>query len=286
MILIADGGSTKCDWSGHERKTGKKVFTFQTKGLNPSYLQKEDISNELLKHHELKIISNKVEELYFFGSGCGNPLYQGIMKDILCDYFNSPGCIKVLGDIEGAVFACTGEPGVVAILGTGSNVCYYNGTEIDTKIDSLGYTLMDQGSGNHIGRELLKAYYFKQLPVDTCEMIESEFNLDVDLVKQNLYAKGGPSSYLASFAKFVIQNDHREEMKKIIEGCLTEFFDLSVSQFNKELKEVPLHFVGSVAYFAQSHLNRICIQREIRIGNVVKRPIERMFQNIDAIRQF
>ena len=177
MILIADGGSTKCDWFSHTPDTGRKVFSFQTKGLNPSYLPQEEIKTELTRHQELKIVAEKVEELYFFGSGCGNPLYQEIMTGILKSFFKGARTIKVLGDIEGAVFACTSDPGVVAILGTGSNICHFDGKKIDTRIPSLGYTLMDQGSGNHVGRELLKAYYFRKLPSEMNEQIEKEFDV-------------------------------------------------------------------------------------------------------------
>ncbi len=35
MILIADGGSTKCDWILLDKK-GEVVFKTRTKGLNPA----------------------------------------------------------------------------------------------------------------------------------------------------------------------------------------------------------------------------------------------------------
>jgi N-acetylglucosamine kinase-like BadF-type ATPase len=284
MILIADGGSTKCDWLGYDLNSKEKCFSFQTSGLNPSYLSKNEITSELRKHRELYAIGNRVTELYFFGSGCGNPFYQKIMKDIFQYFFGQLERIVVLGDIEGAVFACTDQPAVVAILGTGSNICYFDGNIIETRIPSLGYTIMDQGSGNHMGRELIKAYYFNLLPMEVKFQMENQFELDVDLMKQNLYTRGVPSSYLASFAKFIFQNEDIPQLNQIITKTLNDFFDLSVNQFDKELTGIPLHFVGSIAHYTRNYIEKICDERGITLGKIVKRPIDSIYANLEAIQ--
>ena len=286
MILIADGGSTKCDWSGYDVDSKKEIFSIQTRGMNPSYLTKEEINQELEKHQKLRVIGQKVEELYFFGSGCGNVLYQQKMKEIFKGYFGYIAEVVVLGDIEGAVFACTDEPGVVAILGTGSNICYFDGIQIDPRIPSLGYTLMDQGSGNYMGRELLKAYYFNRLSKDVKLLLDQEFDLDVDLVKQKLYSGGTPSAYLASFASFIIENNHLPPFSNIIKRSLEAFFDLSVNQFKSELSEVPLHFVGSIAHFTGDYLREICLERGFTLGKIVKSPISEILHNLEAVKAY
>ena len=53
------------------------------------------------------------------------------------------------------------EPAVVCILGTGSNCSYFNGKEIEQPVKSLGFSLMDDASGNYFGKQLLlKSYHF------------------------------------------------------------------------------------------------------------------------------
>ena len=45
MILIADSGSTKTDWS--VVNNGKVVKRVHTKGINPFFQSEEEISNEI-----------------------------------------------------------------------------------------------------------------------------------------------------------------------------------------------------------------------------------------------
>lgn len=44
MLLIADSGSTKCDWVLFENKDAAPI-KIRTKGLNPSVLKKETLQN-------------------------------------------------------------------------------------------------------------------------------------------------------------------------------------------------------------------------------------------------
>ena len=58
-----------------------------------------------------------------------------------------------------AVYAASGtNPSIVCILGTGSNSCYFNGSEMEMLTASLGYSIMDEASGNYFGRLLIRDY--------------------------------------------------------------------------------------------------------------------------------
>ena len=59
---------------------------------------------------------------------------------------------------------------------------------------SLGYTLMDEASGNFFGKELIKDYYFNVMPKDLKLKFEEQFNLDADTIKYNLYKKENPNA--------------------------------------------------------------------------------------------
>mgnify|MGYP000374428385 CR=1 FL=1 len=92
---------------------------------------------------------------------------------------------------------------IVCILGTGSNSCYFDGKRIHTEIDSLGYVLMDEASGNYFGKRLLRDYFYKKMPEKLRQDFASRFNLNSDVIKQNLYKEPNPNAYLASFAAFI-----------------------------------------------------------------------------------
>ena len=162
MILIAEGGSTKCDWVLLDSsKTAPKRI--RTKGLNPAILKKKELKNIISENAELAAYKEQVKTIYFFGAGCNTPKNKNNVHLVLNAYFNKATSL-VEEDTMAAVYATTNTPAVVCILGTGSNCCFYDGVSIINKSTSLGYIVMDEGSGNHLGKELLKRYYYRQMP--------------------------------------------------------------------------------------------------------------------------
>ena len=162
MILIAEGGSIKCDWVLLDSfKTAPKRI--RTKGLNLAILKKKELKNIISENAELVACKEQVKSIYFFGAGCNTPKNKNNVHLVLNSYFNKATSL-VEEDTMAAVYATTNTPAVVCILGTGSNCCFYDGVSIIKKSTSLGYIVMDEGIGNHIGKELLKRYYYRQMP--------------------------------------------------------------------------------------------------------------------------
>ena len=40
----------------------------------------------------------------------------------------------------------------------------FDGKNIEQRVDSLGYVLMDEASGNFFGKQLIRSYYFNEMP--------------------------------------------------------------------------------------------------------------------------
>ena len=59
---------------------------------------------------------------------------------------------------------------------------------------------MDEASGNFYGKQLIRSYYFNEMPKVLREAFESEFELDADHIKENIYRMENPNTYLATFA--------------------------------------------------------------------------------------
>ena len=186
MILIADGGSTKCDWILLDSK-GNQILKTRTKGLNPAVFKTEVLENRLLENADLLAVKDKVERVHFFGAGCGTPIPTSLLKKILTEFFSSSSEVLVKEDMVAAVYAATTEPGIVCILGTGSNSCFFDGKTVKTAVDSLGYILMDEASGNYFGKRLIRDYYYKTMPQELAEIFEKKFDLSSDVIKENLY---------------------------------------------------------------------------------------------------
>ena len=273
MRLIVDSGSTKADWIAID-DNGKIVFTTQTLGLNPEVLDKEEIIERLNDRFDILQNKKNATHLFFYGAGCGTDRMKIALSQIFQNYFPN-AIIAVEEDTYAAVYATTPkeQKAIVCILGTGSNCSYFDGKELHQKVQSLGYIAMDDCSGNVFGKELIRKYYFNKMPKELAEEFEKEYDLDPDSIKNKLYKEANPNAYLATFAKFLIQHKETEFCKKIIFKGMKSFVKNYIRQF-ENCKEVPVHFVGSIAFYLKEELQQTFDKYELQLGNVLRRPID------------
>ena len=273
MILIADSGSTKADFVALDNN-GKNLFTTETLGLNPEVLTKEEIFERLEKRFDISQNREKVEKLLFYGAGCGTDRMKTHLDSAFREYFPN-AMVSVLEDTYAAAYATnpTTEKAIICILGTGSNCSYFDGKTLIQKVQSLGYIGMDDASGNRFGRELLRQYYFNKMPKHLAEKFEKEYNLEADVIKENFYKKPNPNAYLASFAKFLITHKNEPLFQKIIFDELELFIENYIKQF-EDYEEVPVHFIGSIAFYLKEELQTTLDRQHIKLGNVLRRPMD------------
>ena len=277
MKLLVDSGSTKADWISID-DSGKVLFTTQTLGLNPEVLEKDEIISRLNVKFDISHNKKKVSHLYFYGAGCGTDRMKIFLTEVFKDYFPK-AIISVHEDTYAAVYATTpkNEKAIVCILGTGSNCSYFDGTVLHQKVQSLGYIAMDDCSGNRFGRHMLRGYYFNKMPKDLAKEFEEEYNVAPDPVKNNLYKEPNPNAYLATFAKFLIKHKDTDFCKQYIALEMEDFVENYIKQFDN-YKEVPVHFIGSIAFYLKEELQIVMSKHGIKLGNVLRRPIDGLIQ--------
>tara|TARA_B110000091_G_C13797503_1_gene468591 strand:- start:1063 stop:1914 length:852 start_codon:yes stop_codon:yes gene_type:complete len=274
MILIADGGSTKADWIAINDEK-KEEFRVRTLGLNPAVIPEEELHNRIINMFQLMSVKDDVQEIHFYGAGCGTPKPIKILRTILESIFIN-ATIYIAEDMLAAVYAASGKkPAIVCILGTGSNSCYFDGNNIKMLVPSLGYILMDEASGNHFGKQLLRDYFYNQMPLEIAQEFKKEFNLDPDYIKKNLYRETNPNMYLASFAKFMFDFKENPYIKDIITCGFQEFFKYRILPFNKTV-ETPIYFIGSIAHYFRDILEEIAEKNNLKVTGVVQRPIDEL----------
>ena len=273
MRLLVDSGSTKADWIAID-DDGKVLFTTQTLGLNPEILEKNEIIERLNDRFDILQNKKNATHLFFYGAGCGTDNMKLMLSQIFQEYFPN-AIISVNEDTYAAVYATTpkGEKAIVSILGTGSNCSYFDGKELHQKVQSLGYIAMDDCSGNVFGKELIRKYYFNKMPKELALEFEKEYDLDPDAIKSKLYKEPNPNAYLATFAKFLIQHKETEFCRKIIFKGMKSFVKNYIKQYDN-YKEVPIHFVGSIAFYLKEELQETFDKYELKLGNVLRRPID------------
>lgn len=274
MILIADGGSTKVDWIAIN-SSKEEVFRVKTLGLNPAVVKEEELRNRIVHMFQLMNIKDNVSEIHFYGAGCGTPKPVEILRQVLESIFIN-ATIFIDEDVLAAVYASTKkEPGLVCILGTGSNSCYFDGEKVVSKVPSLGYTIMDEASGNYFGKLLIRDYYYKKMPKRIALKFEEQYNLDADFIKMNLYRETNPNMYLASFAKFMFEFKDDKYIKKTIKKGFQEFFKYRILPYKKS-PETPIYFIGSIAFFFRDILEKVAKKNNHKITDVIQRPIDNL----------
>jgi N-acetylglucosamine kinase-like BadF-type ATPase len=277
MKLLVDSGSTKADWIAID-DAGKVLFTTQSLGLNPEVLNKEEIISRLNERFDISHNAKEVDSLFFYGAGCGTDRMKNFLTEVFQNYFPNAK-VTVHEDTYAAVYATTpkNEKAIVCILGTGSNCSYFDGTVLHQKVQSLGYIAMDDCSGNRFGRHLLRGYYFNKMPADLAKEFETTYNVQPDPVKNNLYKEPNPNAYLATFAKFLIKHKDTDFCKKYIVEEMESFVENYIKQFDN-YQEVPVHFIGSIAFYLKEELEEVLAKHKIKIGNVLRRPIDGLIE--------
>ena len=276
MILIVDSGSTKCDWIAVDENGNRLLEKIRTKGMNPAILSEKKLKKTIKKSKELKANRDNITHIYFYGAGCGTVNPRLALKVVLEQFFTN-ATVEVSEDTMAAVYATINTPdeaAVVCILGTGSNCSYYDGKHLEQRVDSLGYSLMDDASGNYYGKQLIRDFYFNHMPEEIKIAFADKFNLEADYIKYNLYKQPNPNVYLASFAEFMILNKDSKYIIELIKEGIRVFSKNMILQYKEELKTVPVHFAGSIAFFCKDEIREVAKEMDFTVGNFERRPIE------------
>ncbi|MES2428311.1 MAG: N-acetylglucosamine kinase [Bacteroidota bacterium] len=271
MILVADSGSTKTDWL--LKQPGQEARAFRTPGLNPYFLTEKEIVKILQDQApELVAFNTDVKEIYFFGAGCSSPDRHEIVSNALSQLFNK-AYISIDSDLLGCAYAtCGHEKGLCCVLGTGSNISFFDGEEIHSGKHGLGFILGDEGSGTWFGKALITDFLYGLMPEDIHTLFNNTYRLTKEEVIQNVYQKPSPNSYLASFARFFNVIRKTEYGCNLIKKGLQEFIDTNIKSY-PEYHTFKSHFVGSIAFVFSQELKALCETQDIRIGKIIKQPI-------------
>jgi N-acetylglucosamine kinase-like BadF-type ATPase len=278
MLLVADSGSTKCDWVLTKCdwvlvQDGKPFKRFSTMGFNPYFHNEAVISGTLRRKQALYDHLAEIDQAFFYGAGCSTPELQQVVARAL--YSILPNArVHVGHDLDAAAYSTyTGEPSIACILGTGSNSCLFDGKEVREEVPALAYILGDEGSGSYYGKKLLADFRYKRLPANMSEALKEEYKLDKNAVMENVYMKPHANVYLAGFMRFIHRFKEDPYVQEMVLAGKTEFLKTHVCCF-PEYREVQTHFVGSVAYYFSDLLHQAAASLGVQVGTIDNKPIE------------
>jgi glucosamine kinase len=269
-ILIADSGSTKCEWCFISN--GRKQM-IETQGASPYFVNELQFAS-IMKEELLPALKNKIPSaIYFYGTGLAAAENRTMFKKAIRSVF--PGSdIEVEHDLTGASRALCGKnKGIVVILGTGSNSGYYDGKKIIRNSPGLGYVLGDEGSGAYLGKKVIQYYLYKTFDAELHDKFIKKYNLSAAEILDSVYKRPLPNRYIASFAMFLAENRGHYMIENIIEDGLWDFFSVHLARF-PESGKIPIFFTGSVAFGFQDILKELCKNFGWKAGKFMAKPME------------
>jgi glucosamine kinase len=274
MILIADSGSTKTTWCIVDITSGNQEI-INTSGINPYYQDQLTITSMLKA--EFVFPGKKFDAIYFYGAGCANSASKMVVESALNGFFES-NKISVDSDLMAAAHAlCEDNEGIACILGTGSNSCYYNGTEIIQTTPPLGFILGDEGSGAAMGKILIADILKKQLPPHIVEKFFARFPASLSEILNSIYKKPFPNRYAASFTPFIAENINEPTLQTLVTSSFNAFIERNILQYTN-IKSLPVHFVGSIAFHFREFLAKSIHTNGLSLGEIIKDPMHNLVQ--------
>lgn len=240
--VIAESSSTRTEWALVQ---GDKIIEHAyTEGLNPFFQTRREISHIIRLGLPPEFFKRRWSHVYYYGAGCSNPEKNKIVESSLVAQFKTP--VTVDSDLVGATRGLlVHEPGLACILGTGSNSCLYDGNQIIKHVRSGGYILGDEGSGAAMGRlfigDMLKGF----VPSDIRDSFVEKFNLNVDLLMDEVYNNPHANRNLRNYGVFLSDHLQNEYVYRLVFNEISRFFERTILQY--DYQNYAINFVGSVA---------------------------------------
>ena len=284
MFLIADSGSTKTDWA---IVTGaSQPVVLNTQGINPVHQSREEIVRILREEFVSLMASNpEVQKLrssailtpqfplavYFYGSGI-RPEMESLMMVLLRETFPQAQTIEAHSDLLGAARAlCGRNEGIASILGTGANSCLYDGKDIVEHTPALGYILGDEGSGAVLGKRFIHDLYGGLLSDNIRVMFEKETKLNLAEIIKRVYRQPLANRFLASLSEFITNHLDEPEVRNVVIQNLIDFLRYHINPYHRQ--DLPVSFVGSIAWHYQDELREAADRLNYKLGTVLKTPL-------------
>jgi glucosamine kinase len=140
---------------------------FKSAGLNPYFLTEKEIVKILQEQvPDMIALAADITEIYFFGAGCSSPDRHEIVSNALSTFFPK-SYISVDSDLLASAYAtCGHEKGICCILGTGSNISFFDGEDIHDGQHGLRLCPGRRRIGYHFGKTLITGFLYGNMPAD------------------------------------------------------------------------------------------------------------------------
>ena len=269
MKVIVESGATKSDWR-LVSPSGEQLDRKLLPGINVSTASME---------HNLETLSRGLGELgresldgiYFYTAGIVTPELRSQLESLIRSRVDV-GEVEICTDLVAAARAvCGREPGIVAILGTGSNTCFYDGTGVSQKVRSGGYVIGDEGGGASLGKLFLADFIKGLVPADVAEDFASRYDASYEGIVAGVYRSESPAGFLGSFAPFILSHYGNPYVKSLVDGNFRSFIERALKRY--DTSRYPVGVVGGFGWANREIFSALCEEAGVRLGVFLPEPI-------------
>ena len=267
MKLIVDIGGTRGRWFVLDKKN---QISFKSDGFNP-FTSKIDVLSGILVSLKSSFDFDSILNIHYYGAGISSENKKSEVRKVLKRFFTKSD-VEINSDLLGSCRAlCNDKSGVVGILGTGSNSCYYDGNKIKSKIKSLGYLLGDEGSGYDMGKKILVGYLRNDMPATLKNKFSIKFDKKMDLLER-LYYESNKEKFIASFSNFIHENKENEYVREFLQNHFSNYFENIILKYSSK----NIYLTGSIAYYFKNEILMVAKEKKLIIEKIEKDPINHL----------
>lgn len=233
--------------------------------------------NEVIQDENEATHRNEVTHIYIYVAGVITEHIERSIKDVTAESFPTAS-VEIQGDlIAAARAACGKKPGIVAILGTGSNSCQWDGENITKKVNSSGFILGDEGSASCLGKLFIADYLKDLIPDTVASDFRNNYASDYATIIKNVYCQScSPSAYLGSFAPFILSHYNDSYIKNLVDNNFKNFFRRALKQY--DISSHPIYIVGGFGHALKEIITKVAAAEGIMIYGFMKKPIEGLIE--------
>lgn len=280
MIIIVESGATKTDWCA--AALDRAPIETRTAGMNLATMPQdviESIVREAVTSLKEKGLDGDVSEVHFYAAGLivaeGERIPRQVegLDAVLKSLFPEAEMEYASDLLDAARAVCGHNPGVAAIMGTGSNSCLFDGVKVVKNVRSAGFILGDEGGGARLGKLFMADFLKGLVPEPVAGEFAADFKVDYMTVVQNVYRGEAPSKYLGSFAPWILERYVTcEYVRDLVERNFRDFIERALMQY--DVRKYPVGVVGGFGYANREILKKVAEPYGIRFSTIIPAPIE------------
>ncbi len=269
MIIIVEAGATKSDWRIIGPDGQRRMLL---PGMNVSTISMENNVRTLFSGLD-QAGAKELDGFYLYTAGIVTPEVRERLTACVHSLVDVRE-VEVQDDLMAAArAACGHSEGIVAILGTGSNACWWDGNSVSFKVRSGGYIIGDEGGGACLGKLFLGDLIKGIVPEPVAEDFASSHDASYEGIVQLVYRSEAPAGALGSLAPWLLERyDSSPYVRELIDGNFRSFIRRSLLHY--DVRHYPVGVVGGWGNACRDIFSRLCDEAGIRLRGFVSEPIE------------